>query len=198
VLFRRPKSETTAATAPTGATAASAAKAGGKGRPTPTRKEAQAAAKARAKAAVDPKASKRQQRAVRAERSREIRQGIREGDQRYLPTRDQGPVRAFVRDFVDARLNMAEFAVPLLFASLIFSSAGAVNLGTAIMNALLLVVVLDAWFLRWRLRRELRRRFPGESVKGTTFYAFMRALQLRFLRLPKPRVKIGQRLPERY
>ncbi len=38
----------------------------------------------------------------------------------------------------------------------------------------------------------------GRALKGTTFYAFMRALQLRFLRLPKPRVKLGQELPERY
>ena len=48
------------------------------------------------------------------------------------------------------------------------------------------------------MRRELKRRFPDEDLKGTTFYAFMRALQLRFLRLPKPRVKMGQTLPERY
>jgi hypothetical protein len=66
------------------------------------------------------------------------------------------------------------------------------------MNATVLVVVLDSVFLRWRMRKELRRRFPDESLKGTTFYALMRALQLRFLRLPKPQVKLGQQLPDRY
>jgi hypothetical protein len=192
-LFRRSKSETadSVTTEPTG-------KAGGKGRPTPTRKEAEAAARARAKAGLDPRASKKQQRQYRAERSREVRAGIKAGDQRYLPARDQGPVRAFVRDYVDARLNMAEFAVPLLFASLLFSSAGMAELGSAIMNVLILVVVLDSVLLRWRMRRELKRRFPDGELKGTTFYAFMRALQLRFLRLPKPRVKLGTKLPERY
>jgi hypothetical protein len=194
-LFRRSKTET----APDAVTVTDpAVKPAGKGRPTPTRKEAEAAARARAKAALDPKASRREQRRQRAARSAQARQGMKEGDARYLPKRDQGPVRAFVRDFVDVRLNMAEFAVPILFASLLLSSAGQANLGSALINALMLVVILDSLFLRWRLRRELRRRFPDESLKGTTFYAYMRALQLRFLRLPKPRVKLGQQLPERY
>jgi hypothetical protein len=52
--------------------------------------------------------------------------------------------------------------------------------------------------LRVRLRRELARRFPGESTKGTTLYAAMRSLQMKFLRLPKPQVKIGEKLPETY
>jgi hypothetical protein len=194
-LFRRSKSEPPPAAA-SGAEATT--RPGGKGRPTPTRKEAEAAARARAKAALDPKASKRSQRQHRAERTREVRQGIKAGDERYLPARDQGPVKAFVRDFIDTRLNMAEFAIPLLFASLLFSTAGMAGLGSAIMNALMIVVIFDCVLLRWRMRRELRRRFPGESLKGTTFYAYMRALQLRFLRLPKPRVKLGQPLPERY
>jgi hypothetical protein len=66
------------------------------------------------------------------------------------------------------------------------------------MPALLLLVLFEAFRLRWRLRRELTRRFPDESQKGTTFYAVMRALQVRFLRQPKPQVKIGARLPEHY
>jgi hypothetical protein len=199
-LFRRTKSqnETTAS----GATAATAvpadARTSGKGRPTPSRKEAEAAARARAKGALDPKASRKQQREHRAVKSQEIRAGLKAGDERYLPARDQGPVKRFVRDFVDHRLSMAEFAIPLLFSSLLASAAGLERIGAGIMNATMLVVVLDSVFLRWRMRKELHRRFPGESLKGTTFYAFMRALQLRFLRLPKARVKLGQHLPERY
>ena len=37
----------------------------------------------------------------------------------------------------------------------------------------------------------LRAKFPDESLKGTTFYTIMRVLQLRWLRMPKPRVKVG-------
>jgi hypothetical protein len=62
----------------------------------------------------------------------------------------------------------------------------------------LLLVVIDVLVLRYRLRKGLRERFPDESTKGTFFYALMRALNMRFLRLPKPQVKIGQKLPETY
>ena len=171
---------------------------GGKGRPTPTRKEAEAAARARAKAARNPKAAKGASRAVRAERSQDIRARMRAGEEKYLLPRDQGPVRRFVRDYVDSRLNMAEFAMPLLIVSLVAQMAGAVALGAGVMNATLLVVVLDAVWLRFRLRKQLRERFGPEHVKGTTFYALMRALQMRFLRIPKPQVRIGQELTGHY
>ena len=52
--------------------------------------------------------------------------------------------------------------------------------------------------LRFRLRRQLGARFPDESIKGTTYYAVTRAMQMKFMRLPKPKVKIGQELPEHY
>ena len=194
-MFRRTKTETQTAELTAGT---ATAKPEGKGRPTPTRKEAEAAARARAKAALDPKASKASQRTYQAQRSREIRAGIKAGDEKYLPARDQGPVRRFVRDYVDHRLCMAEFAIPLLFASLLASAVGYPVAGSAIMNATLIIVVIDSVILRWRMRRELTRRFPDGDLKGTTFYAFMRSLQLRVLRLPKPQVKLGQQLSEHY
>ena len=49
--------------------------------------------------------------------------------------------------------------------------------------------------LRLRLRRQLAARFPDEPTKGTTYYAITRALQMKFMRLPKAQVKIGQRAP---
>jgi hypothetical protein len=169
-----------------------------KGRPTPTRREAEAAARARAKAALDPKASRKQQRQVQMEKSRTIRQAIKEGDERYLPARDRGPVKRFIRDYVDSRLCMAEFAMPLLIASLLFSWSGFLAIGNGIMNATLIVVVLDSLLLRFRLQRELKRRFPDDETRRTTLYAIMRSLQLRFMRLPKSKVKLGQALPEHY
>ena len=170
----------------------------GKGRPTPTRKEAQAAARARAKAALDPKLTRKQAREKRFEASRAAREGIKNGDERYLRPRDQGPVRRFVRDFVDVRLSMAELAVPGFLISFLLSAFGAEVMGSGLLNALLFVIVIDAVLLRFRLRRELKRRFPDEQHKGTTLYALMRALQIRWLRLPKPQVGLGQVLPEHY
>jgi hypothetical protein len=190
-LFRRTKSAPESATA---ATAPVTPKPGGKGRPTPTRREAEAAARARAKAARNPKATKGMNRQMRAERSQEIRAGMKAGDERYLPQRDRGPVRRFVRDYVDSRLNLAEFAMPLLIVSLVAQMAGALGLGVGLMNATVLVVVLDGVWLRFRLRRQLVARFGKEHLRGTTFYALMRALQMRFMRIPKAQVRIGQEL----
>lgn len=191
-MFRRTKSEAPEPTATV------TAKPGGKGRPTPTRKEAEAAARARAKAARNPKAAKGQARSMRAERSQEIRAGMKAGEEKYLLPRDRGPVRRFVRDYVDTRLNMAEFAMPLLIFSLLAQMAGAVALGVGIMNATVLVVVIDAIWLRFRLRRQIVDRFGKEHTKGTTFYAMMRALQMRFMRVPKPQMRIGQALSGHY
>jgi hypothetical protein len=193
-LFRRSKAEAS--------TEATTATEGAKGRPTPTRKEAEAAAKARAKAALNPKAARGMARNAsrdqRVSSSRTIREGIKNGDERYLGRRDKGPVRRFVRDFVDVRLNVAEFTIPLLFASLVLSAASRPAIGNGILNATIIVVTLDSILMVVRMRRQLKRRFPDVNTKGTTFYSLTRALQLRFMRIPKSRVKLGQKLPEHY
>lgn len=193
-MFRR-KSE------PTTVTEQPPAKPGGKGRPTPTRKEAEAAARARARTPRSRKEAAAAQRARRAEASAKMREAMKTGDDRHLPPRDKGPVRRFVRDFVDSRLTVAELILPLLIVVMLLSWSGnpqLVYFANAFMTVLLLVVVVNLFAVRWKLTRELRRRFPDESHRGTTMYALTRALNLRFLRLPKPQVKIGQQLPETY
>lgn len=187
-MFRRTKNEspTTVATEPKGP--------GAKGRPTPTRKEAEAAAKARARTTLDKKAAAKVQRERRAATSAKMREGMRTGDERYLPKRDQGPVKRFVRDFVDARLSIAEFMLPLLILIMVMqysSSDQLIRIGSSLMSVTLLVVVLDSSWLLFRVKRALRAEFPDESLKGVNFYALMRVLQLRWLRMPKPQVKIG-------
>lgn len=190
-MFRRTKSEEpTAETAPV--------KEGGKGRPTPTRKEAEAAARARAKAPQDKKEAARLTRQRRAEHTAKTREAMRTGDERYLPARDKGPVRRFIRDMVDARICMAEFLLPLLIVIMVMQTIGQQVFANGLWSATILLVAGDTVFLVIKLRRELRRRFPDEDTKGTTFYALMRSMQLRFLRLPKPQVKLGQKLPDRY
>jgi hypothetical protein len=192
-LFRRTKpDETTAATPP---------RPGGKGRPTPTRKEAETAARARAKGAADKKAAARQLRQRRQEQNSRMREGMKSGDERFLPARDQGKVRGFLRDRVDSRLSMAEFLLPLLVLIMVLTYSGnpALNrFGQSLWMVTILLVTLDTVLLSLRVKKDLRQRFPDESHKGAVFYAMLRAMQLRFLRLPKPRVKLGQRLPDRY
>jgi hypothetical protein len=194
-LFRRSKSD-----APAEATTAVATKPGGKGRPTPTRKEAEAAARARAKAAAG-RSDAKSQRAARADSSRRVRQAMKEGDERYYPARDRGPVRRFVRDFVDARFSPIELVIPLLLVTMLLGYSGnprLASIGNSVLLVALLLVAMDMVLLRFRLRRELVRRFPDQSYKGLTYYAITRGMQMKFMRLPKPQVRIGQRLPDTY
>lgn len=191
-MFRKTKTDAVVAPEP---------KPGTKGRPTPSRKQAQAAAKLRAKA---PRTRKEQAAAARARRlegSQKTREALKGGDPRYLPARDRGPVRAFIRDFVDVRFSFIELLIPLMILTLVLGYSGSVRAaatGNAILLSTVVIVAVDMLILRFRLRRELRRRFPDEPTRGATFYAVMRGMQMRFMRLPKSRVKIGATLPDTY
>jgi hypothetical protein len=189
-LFRRSKTaEATVAT--------STVKEGGKGRPTPSRREAEAARRARAKGPTDKKEAARLQRQRRAESSAKMREGMKTGDDRYLPARDKGPVRRFVRDQVDSRLCMAELLLPLLLLIMVTSSF-ATQVSSSLWSVTLLLVAVDTMFLVFKLRRELARRFPDRSPMGAVGFGVLRSLQLRWLRMPKAQVKLGGKLPERY
>lgn len=180
--LRRTKSEETAQTV-------TLAKPDGKGRPTPTRKEAEAAARERAKVPRTRKEQAARARAARGESSQRIRQGMKDGDERYLLPRDKGPVRRFIRDFIDTRFGFAEIVIPLMFVALVYSP---------LVIPLFLVLIVDLVILRLRLRKQLRERFPDEPLKGTTYYAITRAMQMKFMRMPKSKLKIGQALPDNY
>jgi hypothetical protein len=176
-------------------------KVGGKGRPTPTRKEAQAASRARAKVPRTRKEMAKAQRSTRSESSQTVRQAMKNGDERYYLPRDKGPVRRFVRDLVDSRFSLIELMIPLLIVTMVLGYSGNPRLaaiGNAVLFTALLVVVLDMVVLRRRLRKQVAARFPDESQKGLVYYAVTRSLQMKFMRLPKPKVKIGQELPEHY
>jgi hypothetical protein len=192
-LFRRSKSQTE--------TPEVAPKPGGKGRPTPSRKEAEAAAKARAKAPRSRKEAAAAQRSQRAESSRKVREAMKTGDERYFLPRDKGPERRFVRDYVDARFSFLELMIPAMLVTLVMGYSGIPALqrvSNLMLFGMFLLIIIDILTIRWRLRRELVRRFPSETHKGTTWYAVSRSMQMKFMRLPKPQVKIGATLPERY
>ena len=196
-MFRRKSSESDTAVEATPAAAAE----GGKGRPTRSRKEAEAEAKARAKVPRTRKEMAAQQRLARAESSTRMRQAMRTGDERYLPARDRGPVRRFVRDYIDSRFSLIELLIPVMLLVLVLGYSGRpqlVALANTAMLVTFLVIAVDMVRLRFRLKREIASRFPGESTKGVTYYALSRAMQPKFLRMPKSQVRIGQKLPEHY
>jgi hypothetical protein len=169
---------------------------GGKGRPTPTRKEAEAAAKARARTPLDKKSAQRAQRSQRAAQNAKLREAMRTGDERYLPNRDKGPVKRFIRTYVDSRLTVVEFLLPLLLIIWVMQASGNssfVRISTALWTTTILVIAVDTIWLMIRIRRAIRRELPDESMRGVTSYTLMRAVQIRPLRQPKPQVRVGGR-----
>jgi hypothetical protein len=174
-----------------------------KGRPTPSRKEAEAAARLRAKPPRTRKEQAAARRAARTSDSKAMRDALRTGNERALPARDKGPMKRFIRDYVDVRFSFIELLMPLMLLVLLMGlffggNQTVIETGNMILIGTVVLAVLDGVFLRLKIRREFAVRFPGESTKGTTYYALMRAMQVRFLRLPKPQKKIGQQLDGHY
>lgn len=163
----------------------------GKGRPTPSRKEAQAA-KAQPLVGGRDKAAMKAQRAKQNEARERARLGMMQGDERFLGPRDKGPQRRFVRDYVDARLSIGEFLIPLMVVVLLlmFLPGPIQVLSVMIVWGFVFLAVVDAVFLGFRLKRRLAEKFGEDRVQpGFRWYAAMRAFQFRMLRVPKPQVK---------
>ncbi|MDQ0575321.1 DUF3043 domain-containing protein [Agromyces albus] len=165
----------------------------GKGAPTPSRKEQEAARK-RPLVPNDRKEAARQARAKTAEARERARLGMAAGDERYLPMRDRGPQKKYVRDYVDARFSIGEVLIPVMFAVILLTfvpSVEAQSIGIIALWAFFLVAVIDVVILGFLVRRKLAAKFGADKVERVRWYAAMRALQLRPLRLPKPQVKRG-------
>jgi hypothetical protein len=176
------------------AESAAAAEAAGKGRPTPSRKEAEAARKERAKPQLDKRAAAKAARQASIADRAKARAALASGDTRYLPPRDQGPVRKFARDYVDARRSLGEFMLPLVVVFLLVSFIHNNTLrGYAIIAFYLFMLALfvTTTAMGLRVRRLAEAQFPNEVTKGTGLYAAMRSMQLRRMRLPKAQVPVG-------
>ena len=177
------------------AEAAALAASTGKGRPTPTRKEREAARK-RPLVPNDRKRAREENRQRMAEARERARDGLARGDERYLPQRDRGPQRRYVRDYVDARTSFGEFMIPVMFLVIIATflpSVYAQFIAIIALWAFFLIAVADSILLANLVKRRLKKKFGHDRIeKGVGWYAGMRALQLRVLRLPKPQVKRGE------
>ena len=188
-VFRRNKSDSDGSSTTSDSTAqlTRSGTTAGKGRPTPSRKEAEAAARARAKVPRTRKEQLARKKAMKSDSSKSLRADMKAG--KILLARDQGPVRSFLRDLVDSRFSFAEIVIPLMIISLVVPS---------LVFPLFIVLVIDLLVLRFRMRKQMATRFPDEPLKGTTYYTLSRAMQMKFMRMPKPKVKIGEALPAHY
>ncbi|OEV01703.1 hypothetical protein AN216_16870 [Streptomyces oceani] len=168
-----------------------------KGRPTPKRSESESQRREIARMPANRReAAKRDREAKRRAMNRQ-REALASGDERYLPARDKGRVRRFVRDFVDSRWSVAEFFLPIAICILAMSLVPSMqvrNISLLLWLFVIVMIMLDSISTSVRLRKALRARFEDEPTKGATRYALMRTLQMRRMRLPKPQVDRGDEI----
>ena len=163
----------------------------GKGRPTPPRKVQEQARK-------KPLVGERSKEALKAERekvraARQVaREGMMAGEERYLGPRDKGPQRRFARDVVDSRFTAGEMVLPMLFVVVFLTFIDSLTLQVIAlfaMWALFGIVAIDATIVSRITKKRVAAKFGAEQVeKGVGWYAAMRSIQMRALRIPKPQV----------
>lgn len=168
---------------------------GRKGRPTPKRKEQQAARRVPLVPADRDAAKKASKEKSRQDRMTQ-REKMARGDESALPARDRGPIRRFIRNSVDSRLNVGELLLPLALIMLVMLLVPVPALKLVAMAGVWLVVlagVVDAALMWRRTKREIIERFHEDPPRGSASYAIMRSMQMRMSRLPKPQVARGDK-----
>jgi hypothetical protein len=166
----------------------------GKGRPTPKRSEAERRRRQPYTAPKDRKEATRVSRdRQRADRTRRM-EAVRRGEEWALPPRDRGPVKALARDYVDSQRRASEYYMYGLLALLVLLFVPSLIVKTIVpllVLAAVLVMAIEGVYIGRKVKTLAAQRLPGESTRGLGLYAAMRALQIRKLRVPKPRVKPG-------
>jgi hypothetical protein len=167
----------------------------GKGHATPTRREREAANQ-RPLVSNDRKAGNKASRAKMNEAREKARLGMANGDEKYLPTKDKGVQRRYIRDYVDARWSVGELILPVMFIVIILTAVPNLALQSASFYAIwvfVLLAAIDCIIAGALIKRRLIAKFGADKVqKGNRWYIAMRALQLRPMRLPKAQVKRGK------
>ena len=173
----------------------------GKGRATPKRKDAQAR-RLHPIVPADRKAARREARAKRDEAWERQRQAMITGDERYLPARDKGPIRRYIRNYIDARYSIGELFMPSAILLLLITVGFSAIRGSQAPNLLAFYIMVGIYLLFfaaifdalicWRLvRRRLYAKFGEERVRGEgmiIWYVFARCMNLRRWRQPAPQV----------
>jgi hypothetical protein len=144
-------------------------------------------------------ALKRMREKQRAERT-EAMEGMRSGDERYLMPRDQGPERALVRDIVDSRPSTGTyffFGAFIVLAGSLGRLPAEVQLGLNLLwVALMIAMIVDGFLISRRVKKLVRQRFPKTQQRMGSLYLYgvMRAISFRRMRIPKARVKVGDKI----
>ena len=179
---------------------------GKKGRPTPKRKDAEAA-RIHPLVPKDRKEAKRAARAARNARFDAEQRALVTGEERYLPARDKGAARRFVRDYVDARHSFSEWILAVMMVSIILimllSMLGNkiplqyqayLLYGSSILMYGSFIITAVESFLVWRkVKRTFAQAHPRDDIpSGTGYYTFSRMIMPRRWRSPRHQVDRGQ------
>jgi hypothetical protein len=124
-------------------------------------------------------------------------EAMRRGESWALPRKDQGPVRALARDYVDSRRSLSEFYMLGVVVLIVLVFIPALRKSLVIDYAvilMLMVIVAESVITGGRVVKLAGQRFPGESTRGVRMYVAFRSTQLRRLRMPAPRVKPGDKI----
>lgn len=144
---------------------------------------------------------KKQERAQRREQNKAIQAKMDAGEEAYLMDRDKGPVRKYVRDWVDSRRFIANYVMPGALVLLLIMLIGQfLPEVAAVLSFLSMVFILtifaEGFTIGSRANKAVREKFPGttETGFGMGMYAFSRASQPRNWRTPKPQVPLGSKV----
>jgi hypothetical protein len=131
----------------------------------------------------------------RTDRSRKY-EAMKAGEAWALNPRDRGPAKALARDYIDSKRRVSEYYMYILVVLLVavfLRNKTEQEYISPLVLVLVAIIVIDAQFIRRTLRKLVSQRLPGESTRGLTVYAVMRALQIRRFRMPAPRVRPGEK-----
>ncbi len=186
---------------------------GKKGRPTPKRREAEG--RSRGPVAPPPKTQREAAKRAKVQRTsmskeerraaaRTNRERMMAGDERYLLPRDRGKVRAYVRDLVDSRRNVAGILLPIALLSFIILLVPVQVVqayGPLVLLVAIAAALIDSIIFGRQISKKVSAKFPngdnsGQSTRGSAlgFYAFNRACLIRRWRAPRPRVETGAQI----
>ena len=129
---------------------------------------------------------------------------MRAGDERNMPAEHRGAERRFLRDYVDARTSIGEYLLPLAITFVLISlfmpqnpeAGGNAALGGLVILILYVIVLIagvETFITARRIKKNFAKKFGENKLpRGWTFYVISRALNIRRLRTPKPKVKRGE------
>ncbi len=168
-----------------------------KGRPTPKRSVAEAKRRQPITGSRAPAAPRNPEDKAKARANRSTKyEAMKRGEAWALNPRDRGPTRALARDFIDSKRRISEYymyVLVILLASIFLRNSSVQRIISPLVLVLVIVIVIDALLIRRSLTKLIAERLPGESARGLTVYAEMRALQIRRFRVPAPRIQPGQK-----